>query len=277
MAKRKGSGARAALPAWPASPPLTPMATLSELLVTPPWSYSLTEPEGDAREALERFLVGQARTRLADGDLGGPKDLREVHRNVGFAVHIERILADLLGVCAVRNVPAPERLIVATKLVALGAHHVTAAHVLHIRDEPVHHAAALTLARTAIELVARGGWVALGTGSEPRRVVEGGLLGTREQRRAAEISATTCLKAVESEVRQKWRSADPPVRVYQWLCRFTHFDGAVVNRLVQGAGIRADAYAGTAYVAWFAAAVGEILMGQRFAEPPRLPDPPPWR
>lgn len=94
---------------------------------------------------------------------------------------------------------------------------------------------------------------------------------------AVALPAGSRIKAVEPEVRQKWRSADPPVLVYQWLCRFTHFDGAVVNRLVQGAGIRADAYAGTAYVAWFAAAVAEILMGQRFAEPPRLPSPPPWR
>lgn len=267
------------LPPWPTCPPLTSVTTLSSLVITPPWNYRLTEPSGDKRASFEKYIIAKLPDDLESRAFGNLQDLIDVHHNVAFGSNLlETMLRDCIGVCAQRGVDAPIRALVSAKLLALGVSMVTSAHTICMKEELFFHSSALVLMRTAIELVGRGGWVALGTGNEPHRVVSGPKLPTREERRAAEVPAGTCLDAIAPEAQSKWREADHPRRVYEWLCRFTHFDAIAVERLnTAGVAMQEDAYAASAYVAWLGAAMAEVVIGQRGAVQPRLPNPRPWQ
>src|SRR4051812_15891614 len=86
-----------------------------------------------------------------------------------------------------------------------------------------------------------------------------------------------CLDAIAAVAQSKWREADHPRPVYEWLCRFTHFDAVAVEHLTNaGVALRQDAYAATAYIAWLGAAMAEVVIGQRGVKEPRLPAPRPW-
>lgn len=269
------------LPKWEVSPPLTPLTTLSTFVMTPPWNYGMTKPPGETRAALERHLIQPVSPFVSDSGLGCVEDLADTQHNVTFAGGLlEKAVADLCKVMIGRGVPPPPRLIVATKLVAHGAHHITAAHVLHVRNEPFYQATALTLARTGLELAARGAWVALGTGDEPHRIVEGPKLATEKARRAARPASGEMFAVAEAPFLSRWPGADRPSEVYAWLCGFTHYDANTIDLLWVdgGAPLREQAYAGTAYVAWFAATIAEIIFGQRgMPKRPNLPASSPWR
>jgi hypothetical protein len=272
---------RIALPSWPTSPPLTNITALSSLVMTPPWQYQLTEPEGSAWHALENFLGGPLPPDFDVRPYGNVQDFIDAHHNVTLGSFlVERMLADLVKVCAERKVPPNPRLLVSARLVSLGVSQVTAAHVLHIRPHKFYQTSALALLRTGIELIGRGGWVATGTGDEPHRVTEGHKL-TRGQRLELQKTdgASFCLAQISPTVQRRWRDADPPVQVYEWLCQFTHFDGSVVEQLAadDGSKLREYVYAASAYVACIGAIIAELIIGMRGARLPRLPPTPPWR
>lgn len=267
---------------WVTYPPIVPLETASSLVLTPPWNYNTTDPPGPPREALAAFFCKPLPSWLTENDVGGVTDLVAAHGNVAIAsIVLERMFGDYMQVCRVRNHPPSRRMIIAVRLVSYGAHQVSAAHVMHLRDEAFYQVGALSLARTAIELVARGGWVAIGEGNEPDKVVYGPRLPTHRERRQHEVNTTDCMTAIERKARRAWPEADQPVSVYRYLNQFTHFDGRVVDLLGGTDGrdaLRVNAYAATAYVAWLAAAMAGVILGRETAaKPPRLPSNVPWR
>ncbi len=279
--KKKSKGKQPYQPMFHVSPALTPITTLSLLVKTPPWRYEFTNPDGSKETALRRFLE----VPIVDLDaqrFGHSDDLFEVFRNADHAQHLNGIMRDLFGHMAAKQIPIPERLLVSARLIALAGQTVGSALVLHGRGNPFRELGALSLARTALELAARGGWTAIGTEDEPQRLVAGPKLPTRSERMAAQPKVTECIARIQGEAMQRWREADAqldtPTHVYDWLCRFTHFDAHAVESLTTRPNeLRQDAYCGVAYAAWLAAAMASIVMGQKLASPPRVPAPPPWR
>lgn len=267
---------------WVTYPPIVPLETASSLVLTPPWNYNTTDPVGPPRDALSSFFCKPLPSWLTENDVGGVTDLVAAHGNVAIAsIVLESMFGDYMQVCRARNHPPSRRMIIAVRLVSYGAHQVSAAHVMHLRDEAFYQVGALSLARTAIELVARGGWVAIGEGNEPDKVVYGPRLPTHRERRQHEVNTTDCMTAIERKARRAWPEADLPLSVYRYLNQFTHFDGRVIDLL--GAtderdALRVSAYAATAYVAWLAAAMAGVILGRETAaKAPRLPSAVPWR
>jgi hypothetical protein len=249
--------------------------------MTPPWNYTTSDPPGGPREALGAFFCKPLPSWLSDDDVGGVRDLVNVHGNIATASAVlERMSDDYLTWSRAKGIAPSARAVVAVRLVTYGAHQVSAAHVLHLREEPFYQVSALSLARTAIELIGRGGWVAIGEGNEPDRVVYGPRLPATFPRQQREVNTTECMTSIERKARRAWPECDAPVDVYRYLCRYTHFDGRVVDTLGSPERdlLQGDAYASTAYVAWLAAAMAGVIMGREtVARIPRLPATVPWR
>jgi hypothetical protein len=282
---RPGAGARRAVPLGSArgAGPGAPSAAAEKKPPNAEKNYSLTPPEGDPREKLAAIFVKPLPPWLREGDdePGGLKDMVASYGNIDLAAGLlERSFADYFNVCRARGRFPNLREIVAVRLVTYGARQLYAAHAMHLRDEPFYQVSAMSLTRTAIELVGRGGWAAIGSGKEPEQVVYGPRLPNEKDRRVHEVNTTECMRSIERKALRAWPEADPPLAVYKWLNQFTHFDGRVVDLLGSDdrKGLRTMAYSATAYVAWLAAAMAGVILGREtVAHAPRLPTAVPWR
>jgi hypothetical protein len=143
---------------------------------------------------------------------------------------------------------------------------VNSALLIHLHSVGWYDNAALVLLRTALELAARGGFIALGVGNEATRWTEGPKLGTEEEQDAAEalFSAANCCAKIAPMLKHREVTSADPYAVYQWLCRFTHFDYKAfeMNHDASDDHISHEhAYAALAYVAWVCAVIAEVVVG----------------
>ena len=255
------------LPNWPATPPMEPFAvTLAKH--GPPVTRIEGGMRGDPKENFELFA--RQHGDLNKRAIGNAEDLAMAYTNAHAAEYAIRELDKELAArgVAVRD----ERASNAGANVIVACAMVQTASLAYMREN-WHHHAVLVLCRSALEATARGGMIALGTVDESERWWHGPDLPTREERRAAELSASAGCRAIEGLVLKKHPGASRPLAVYEWLCGFTHLDSKAIRALVP----HEASYATLAYAAWLAAVVAEAVCGHPFAAwPKQWPAKLPW-
>lgn len=260
---RKKSRKGASGPMFLVSPPLETLVEISTKANFPPINYTLTaKDDGDKSAFLQRFMSPPLPSDLSARTFGNAEDLFGVQENAAKATNIMHTMcSDLEQYLKRSGKGLPLRTETAANLVMLGAAMITSAYILHLRPVAWTQGPALVVLRSGIESIARGGWVALGRGDEPSRINGG-----------ERPSAQACLSVVDGHL----QTHREPIKIYVWLCNFTHLDYRVA---VKGPPATQEVYAAAAYVAWLGAKVTEIVIGQ--AEPiaiaPRLPSPAPWQ
>jgi hypothetical protein len=158
--------------------------------------------------------------------------------------------------------------------VQAGAQTLEVALLLHTAADVWYSYTVLSQCRIALELAAKGAFLALGTNDEPGRWFSAHTVKEKSKRRTMQIKMGECLLALDPFVATREPTAATPSKVYEWLCSYTHFGAEVVLR----PGTHVKAYAGLAYTGWLLAVVAEIVSGlPPFAKwPLRWPNPLPW-
>jgi hypothetical protein len=130
----------------------------------------------------------------------------------------------------------------------VNAAYVTAGCALltHMRKDELYDYGTCALLRPSLELAGRSIFISQGTSEEVTRFKNGPRLRASEYWPRANA-------AVELRRPGTWE----PKRVYDWLCRFTHFEESVMR---EGPS-RESAYAALAYVSWVCAIAAELVTG----------------
>lgn len=203
------------------------------------------------------------RLGLADLDaypIGNGQHLSDAHMNADKASHYTRTALEHFqehigedGNIRTQN---------AGWLIVMAGQFVDAAVLPYMKDKRFYNVPTLVLLRSALECAARGGFIALGRRDE-----------ASVYQRGTNATAQSCFDRVRAAVLRRRPSATTPDVVYGWLSDATHLN---VNMFLHPPS-REDAYAAIAYVAWFTAAMAELVTGERLAEWPSVwPSHLPW-
>jgi len=260
--------AKPKLPDWPVTPAMVP---LSKTL-----AYGGFVPEslvvgmrGDADENFQKFAVENV-ADLKARKVGNATDLAAAYLNAFKAEHLVRKCSEKIEA---EQLPADLRANYASVNIAVGVGMLHSAILVHMRRN-WHQHAGLILCRSALELVVRAGLLAITADDEPSRWSEGPTLGSREERRLAELGAARCCDTILPLVQTAEPTASSPRQVYEWLCGYTHLDAPAIKHPLASEAV----YAAIAYVGWLAAVVAETVIGREdIAEwPSAWPTPLPW-
>jgi hypothetical protein len=260
--------AKVSLPEWPPTPAMVPLSKILRDGAFGPLRFN-SGVTGDSDENWQQFAV-QHVANLKSRAVGNANHLEAAYMNafradvlvrqLGEKVQAEHLPEDLRANYASVNI-----------MVAVGLLH--SALLVHMREN-WHQHAALVLCRSALELGVRAGVLAVTTGDEPSQWWDGARLPTADERRKAELKAGACCDMIVPLVRAANPGADPPRRVYEWLCGYTHLDSVAIMKPLP----TEAAYAALAYTGWVCAVVAEIIADwPGLAEWPTVwPTPLPW-
>ena len=251
MAKGK-KGKAAPGHVWPADAPLATMQTIL-LRVNLGLSSHNFGMDGDPQENLSKLATTNI-TNLDKFTIGNARHVAAVSVQVETVADLLRKMADLIDAHAP---PMPPRTQFAGVSVLAGSQMVGSALLMHMRASDWYVNSTLILLRTALEQAAIGGVIARGTGSEATQWLEGPKLPTPKDRQNAEFRVAQCCKDLAPFISTHSPIADDPTDIYRWLCNFTHLNSAVLTNKPS----HEDAYAALAYVGWFCAVMGEIVIG----------------
>lgn len=230
------------------------LVTIQSLLVGKLTSFKFGS-EGDPQENFRKFATTNI-TDLDQFETGNASHLMEVNVQVNAVTElIESMGAELGKQAPLPNVPP--RTLVAVTLIQAAAQMVNSALVMHMRASKWYTKSTLILLRSAIEQVAVCGFIALGSGCEATRWLEGHKLEDEKARKNAKILAAECFHRVRPFISNRYPQAGDPYNVYRWLCNYTHLNSAALASDTT----HEDAYAAMAYVAWFCAALAEHVLG----------------
>ena len=261
---------KATLPDWPSHPPLRTLFERARSVGIPVSVRDLTKPTADEfGKEFQKFL------RDSEADLHA--------RTIGNWDHVMVAYLKASSVESVRELHneiderggtvGPRELTSMVNLWAAGE-TVSAALFVHVRKNDAYEPVTLSILRTALELACKAAFIALGRGSEPERWMNGPMLPTSQQRRAAEVSVKEASADFTHHLRARQLEAPDPQVVYSWLCSFTHRD----RKAMEHAPTHEDGYAALAYVAWVVAVVTELIVGESGLAhwPSAMPSPLPW-
>jgi hypothetical protein len=149
--------------------------------------------------------------------------------------------------------------------VIVAAAMVRSALLMNIQREDWYANSALIVLRTALELAATGGFIALGAENEAIVWEERERLQEQEIKSYERMfSARKRCDCIRPELESRDPTAPDPYEVYGWLCSFTHFDVTAVGMNFKGGSdqIRqTTVLAPLAYVSWVCAVVAEVVTG----------------
>ncbi len=212
--------------------------------------------EGDPSQNLAKFR-DEGWADMSTRAVGHAAELALAYANVDWAALNVSDLAKRLEPRGHLNMRAAAagRNVIAAAVIARSA------LLTHLREDERFEYATCALLRTSIELAGRAVFIARGSRDEASCF-----------NRGATLHAADALIVFDREVATREPSADPPSRVYKWLCGFTHVDVTVMNK---GAD-HEHAYSAMAYVAWANAVAAEVIVGFRQALLPKIPPTRPW-
>ena len=248
--------------------PLVPMA---ETLIRAGVCDSVTIKGSMRGNPVENFtaFVERPMADIASRSVGAFDHLSDIYVNSFLADYAVRDTAAKLEKEGLQIHP---RANAAGVNVILAAQMVDAAVLMYLRPEPIHARAVLVIARIALEVAARGAWIAMGSGDEV------------EASSKEWIRPKRMLPSLARLVSQREPSAASPKRVYFWLSEFAHMNLRTLAPLATNPPEQHGyAYASIAYSAWTSAIVAEYVVHGNVSEPDRFakwptvwPDPLPW-
>ena len=250
----------------PVEPALVPLKRSVDALPGPPVVGVTMRYEGVFEENLASYIARQP-ADLASRPIGTWAHLQQAYRHAVVADHaitgLAKAIVDRGG-----NPAADVRANNAGVNVLVASHLLNSATILHVRPDATTHTHGLILVRSALESTGRAALIATGTKDEVHRWQTG-----------TSITANECITALGPVLSRREPGAADVMKVYAWLCNFTHMNVHGVEHLQDtDPSRRDDNYCGHAYAAWAAAVVAEIITGiaNLAVYPSPLVNPLPW-